>query len=79
MLAQTEKTYGTLSPVYPQQKKNDADPLPMSIEWKNGPGASRYQLTTVFLSDETAHVWNARKPVGARYLDAAAVWSAGSA
>lgn len=77
MLADVEKTYGSLSPVYPQQKRNDSDPLPMSIEWKNSRGASRYQLTTVFLSDETAHVWNARKPLGALYLDAAAVWSAG--
>ena len=49
----------------------------MSIEWKNSRGASRYQLTTVFLSDETARVWSARKPLGDRYLDAAAAWSAG--
>ena len=77
MLARLEKTYGTLSPVYPQQKKNDSDVLPMSIEWKNSRGASRYQLTTVFLSGETARVWDARKTLGGRYLDAVAAWSAG--
>ena len=77
MLAGLEKTYGTWSPVYPQQKKNDQDQVPMSIEWKDSPGVSRYQLTTVFLKEETAHVWDARKTLGDRYLNAAAVWSAG--
>jgi hypothetical protein len=77
LLAQLEKSYGGLSPVYPQQKKNDQDLLPILVVWKSGAGASRYQLATVFLNDETAYVWNARKVLGARYLDAATFWSGG--
>ena len=76
LLGQIEKTYGKLAPVFPEKKKIDQDTLPMSVEWKNAPGASRYQLATVFMPSETAYVWDARRLFGGRYVDAAAVWSA---
>lgn len=76
LLAQLEKTYGALSPVYAARKKNDQDLLPIAIEWQNGLGASRYQLATVFMGTETAYVWDARKSFDARYVDVSAVWSA---
>ena len=76
LLGQLEKTYGPFLPVYPEQKKNDQALLPISVEWKNSPGASRYQLATVYLNEETAYVWNARKVFGGRFMDAAVVWSA---
>jgi beta-lactamase regulating signal transducer with metallopeptidase domain len=76
LLAGLEKSYGKFSPVYPQRKKNDQDQLPISMEWKNGPGASGYALATVYMNTETAYAWNARKIIGGRSVDAAAVWSA---
>jgi hypothetical protein len=76
LLGQLEKTYGPFLPVYPEQKKNDQALLPISVEWKNSPGASRYQLATVYLNEETAYAWDARKVFGRRFVDAAAVWSA---
>jgi hypothetical protein len=76
LLGQQEKSYGAFLPVYPEQKKNDQAELPISIEWKTSPGASRYQLATVFMPEETAYVWDARKVFGNRFVDAAAVWSA---
>ena len=76
LLSQLEKTYGRLSPVYPQQKKDDQAQLPISVEWKSSPGASRYQLATVYLAQETAYVWNARVLMDGRYVDAATIWSA---
>jgi hypothetical protein len=78
LLQALEKPYGKFDPVYPPRVKNDQDQLPMSIIWKNGPGVSRYQEVTAYLATETAHVWNARKLFGGRYIDAAAVWSAES-
>jgi hypothetical protein len=76
LLSQLEKTYGKFLPVYPQQKKNDQDQLPISVAWKGSRGASGYQLATVFLNEETAYVWNARLVMGSRYVDAATAWSA---
>ena len=76
LLGQLEKNYGALAPVYTARKKNDQDVLPISIEWQNGLGASRFQLATVFMGAETAYVWNARKLFDGRYVDASAVWSA---
>ena len=77
LLAQSEKTYGEFKPVYNEKKKNDQDTLPISIEWKKAAGASSYQLATAYLGLETASVWDARKVYGRRYLDLAAIWSAG--
>jgi hypothetical protein len=76
LLGQQEKSYGAFLPVYPEQKKNDQAELPISIEWKTSQGMSRYQLATVFMPEETAYVWDARKVFGNRFVDAAAVWSA---
>jgi beta-lactamase regulating signal transducer with metallopeptidase domain len=73
-----EKGYGKFAPLYPQRAKNDQDRLPMSLMWKNGIGDSRYQEATVYMSSETAHVWDARRLLGGRIIDAAAVWSAES-
>jgi hypothetical protein len=76
-LATSEKTYGEFAPVYSERKKNDQDVMPLSIEWRAS-GKSRYQLATAYLGLETASVWDARKVYGPRrYLDIAAVWSAG--
>src|ERR1700722_18459035 len=52
LLSQLEKTYGKLSPVYPQRKKDDQAQVPISVEWKSSAGASRYQLATVYLAQE---------------------------
>ncbi|HWY63114.1 MAG TPA: hypothetical protein VNW15_14525 [Rhizomicrobium sp.] len=76
LVPQLEKSYGALLPVYPERKKNNQDQLPISLEWKNTAGASRYQLATVYMGGETAYVWNARKVFDRGYVDAAAVWSA---
>lgn len=73
-----EKGYGKFAPLYPQRAKNDQDWLPMALTWKNGVGNSRYQEATVYMSAETAHVWDARRRLEGRTIDAAAVWSAGS-
>jgi hypothetical protein len=73
-----EKGYGKFAPLYPQKAKNDSDRLPMSLMWKTGLGDSRYQEATVYMSDETAHVWDARRLLDGRTIDAAAVWSAES-
>ncbi len=73
-----EKNYGKFAPLYPERAKNDEDRLPMSLTWKNGLGASRYQEATVYMSAETAHVWDARWHLDGRTIDAAAAWSAGS-
>ncbi|HWY60736.1 MAG TPA: M56 family metallopeptidase [Rhizomicrobium sp.] len=73
-----EKGYGKFAPLYPQRMKNDQDRLPISLMWKNGLGDSRYQEATVYMSDETAHVWDARRLFDGRTIDAAAVWSAES-
>lgn len=76
LLDHLEKTYGPLSPVYPEHARNASDALPISIVWKKSAGASRYQLATVFLGDETASVWDARRVYGKRYFDLTAAWSA---
>jgi hypothetical protein len=76
LLSQLEKTYGKLSPVYPQRKKDDQAQVPISVAWTSRAGASRYQLATVYLAQETAYVWNARVLINGRYVDAATVWSA---
>jgi len=76
LMPQLEKTYGAFLPVYPQQKKNDQDQLPIAVEWKSTMGASRYQLATVYMGEETASVWNARRVFGGRFVDAVAIWSA---
>jgi hypothetical protein len=73
-----EKSYGKFAPLYPPRAKNDQDRLPMSLTWKNGLGNSRYQEATVYMSDETAHAWDARRLLDGHYIDAAAVWSADS-
>jgi beta-lactamase regulating signal transducer with metallopeptidase domain len=73
-----EKGYGKFAPLYPQRTKNDQDQLPISLMWKNGLGNSRYQEATVYMSDETAHVWEARRLLDGRIIDAAAAWSADS-
>ena len=72
LLSRLQKDYGKFLPIYPEQKKNDQDQLPMSVAWKPG-----YQLATAYLAAETAYVWSGRAVFGARYIDAAAVWSAG--
>lgn len=77
LLANSEKSYGEFKPVYAEHKKNDQDALPISIEWRKSAGPSQYQLATAYLGLETASVWDARRNFGARYLDIAAMWSAG--
>jgi len=74
LLGGLEKNYGAFAPVYPERKKNDQDQLPMSIEWIGTP--PHYHLATVYLNQETASVWNGRRVIGNRYVDASAVWSA---
>jgi len=76
LLTASEKTYGDFAPLYKEHKKNDQDTLPISIEWKQSGGKSRYQLATAYLGVETASVWDARKVYGGRYLDIATIWSA---
>jgi hypothetical protein len=73
-----EKSYGQFAPLYPERTKNSQDRLPISLTWKNGLGASRYQEATVYMSAETAHIWDARRHLDGRTIDAAAAWSAGS-
>jgi hypothetical protein len=68
-----EKSYGAFTPVYPLRKKDDQDQMPTSVEWIGQP--ARYALATVYLGQETANVWNGRKDIAGRYVDAAAVWS----
>ena len=78
LLATSEKSYGEFKPVYDERKKNDQDTVPIAIEWKKSEGAnSQYQLATAYLGLETASVWDARRTYGRRYLDLAAMWSAG--
>ena len=74
LLGGLEKDFGAFAPVYPVRKKNDQDELPMSIEWIGTP--PHYQLATAYLNQETAYVWNGRKTIDGRYVDASAVWSA---
>jgi beta-lactamase regulating signal transducer with metallopeptidase domain len=74
LLQVLERSYGKFAPLYPQRVRNDQDQLPMSLTWKNGLGASRYQEATVYMSAETAHVWDAR----GGHVEAAAAWSAKS-
>ena len=74
LLGGLEKNYGAFAPVYPVRKKNDQDQLPMSIEWIGTP--PHYHLVTAYMNEETATVWNGRKNLGDRYVDASAVWSA---
>ena len=78
VLQTLEKSYGKFVPLYPERARNDRDQLPMSLTWKNGLGNSRYQEATVYMNDETAHVWDARKLLDGRHIDAAAAWSADS-
>jgi beta-lactamase regulating signal transducer with metallopeptidase domain len=78
LLQALEKNYGKFAPLYPQRVKNDQDQLPISLTWKNGLGTSRYQEATVYMSAETAHVWDAHRLFDGRYIDAAAVWSSES-
>ena len=78
LLQVLEKSYGKFVPLYPPRAKNDQDLLPISLTWKNGLGTSRYQEATVYMSAETAHVWDARRLLDGRTIDAAAVWSAES-
>jgi hypothetical protein len=78
LLDALERSYGKFAPLYPQKVRNDQDQLPMTITWKNGLGGSRYQQATVYMSAETAYVWEARKSFDSHYVDAAAVWSAES-
>jgi hypothetical protein len=73
-----EKNYGKFAPLYPERAKNEQDRLPMSLTWKNGLGASRYQEATVYMHAETAHVWDAQWHLDGRTVDAAAAWSAES-
>jgi hypothetical protein len=75
LLSNMEKSYGKFLPVYPRQKKNDQNQLPIAVDWKNS-GASGYQLATVYMAEETAYVWNARFVLNNRYVDAVAAWSA---
>jgi hypothetical protein len=75
LLSQFEKNYGGFSPVNPQHPQNAQDQLPSSLVWKSQ-AASRYQLSTVPIGDETAYVWEARKSDGPRYVDIVATWSA---
>jgi len=77
LLADNEKSYGEFKPVYDERKKNDQDTVPIAIEWRKSDGPSHYQLATAYLGLETASVWDARKNYGRRYLDLAAIWSAG--
>src|ERR1700722_3361438 len=70
LLGGLEKNYGAFAPVYPVRKKNDQDQLPMSIEWIGTP--PHYHLVTAYLNQETAYVWNGRKSIGNRYVDASA-------
>lgn len=78
VLLTLEKSYGKFAPLYPQRAKNDQDQLPISLTWKNGLGDSRYQEATVYMSAETAHVWDARRLLAGHHIDAAASWSADS-
>jgi beta-lactamase regulating signal transducer with metallopeptidase domain len=78
LLQVLEKSYGRFVPLYPPRAKNDQDLLPISLTWKNGLGTSRYQEATVYMSAETAHVWDARRLFDGRTIDAAAEWSADS-
>ncbi len=74
VLTQLEKSYGALTAVNPERKRNDADTPPTSLEWRMW-GASRYQFATVALADEYAFVWQARKSVGGNTVDVTATWS----
>jgi hypothetical protein len=78
MLQGLEKDYGQFAPLYPERARNDQDRLPISLTWKNGLGVSRYQEATVYMREETAHVWDARRRLDGRTIDAAASWSAES-
>jgi hypothetical protein len=49
VLTQLEKSYGALTAVNPERKRNDADTPPTSLEWRMW-GASRYQFATVALA-----------------------------
>lgn len=69
-----EKTYGPFKPANPQRQRSDADKPQVSLVWKNV-GASGYQLSTVFLDDETVSAWKSRNTQGKHYLDIAAAWS----
>jgi hypothetical protein len=74
LLAQMEKIHGGFLPVNPQRQKNASDTPPASLVWKSQ-GASRYQLATLSLDDETASAWKARKVVGGNYMEIATTWS----
>lgn len=69
-----EKTYGPFKAVDPQRKRNDAETPPTALAWKKQ-GPSGYQLSTVFLSSETASAWKARVVQNANYADVTAAWS----
>jgi hypothetical protein len=74
LLGGLEKNYGGFAPVYPVRQKNDQEQIPTSVEWIGKP--ARYALATVYMGQETASVWNGRRDIGGRTVDAAAVWSA---
>jgi hypothetical protein len=74
VLAQLEKSYGGLSTVNPQRKRNDADTPPTSLEWR-ALGGSHYEFATVALEDEYAFVWKARKNTGGNTVVLTASWS----
>jgi beta-lactamase regulating signal transducer with metallopeptidase domain len=78
VLQALETSYGRFAPLYPERAKNSEDRLPMSLTWKNGRGASQYQEATVYMKAETAHIWDARRRLDGRTIDAAAAWSADS-
>jgi hypothetical protein len=74
LLDQQEKTYGAFSPVSPERKRDTADKIPSSVEWKQQ-GGSRYELATLTLADEYAYAWKARKSAGANFVEVRATWS----
>ena len=78
LLGSLEKNYGKFSPVYPPRAKDDRDQIPISLTWKSAWGASRYQEATVYMSEETAHVWNAHGRFDGHTIDASSAWSAES-
>ena len=74
VLGEQEKAYGGFVPVNPRRARNDSETPPMAIVWK-AQGASRYDLSTVSLDDETAYVWKSRKSAGGHYVDIATTWA----
>jgi hypothetical protein len=69
-----EKNYGRFLAVNPQRKRSDADTPPVALEWRKV-GADSYQLSTIYLSGETASAWKARNVLGGNYMDISATWS----